>query len=213
MSRKKHLNYDDILTPEQLAELSHAVARKYAKYHNLPKGYTTPQRDPNPPECSTDGCGNPRVPMDHQWFTGKPRFRNICDACHQRNTAGKHGLKNILQVVAKNAGYNSVGEYLDAQAIAEGFKSHTERMNAKHPYRQHRKDYCENTDSRLGYTCTTTIVWEGMLDVDHIDGNPFNNSESNLQTLCKCCHAYKTNIEGDYKTPGRKTKLLDSDTV
>lgn len=29
-------------------------------------------------------------------------------------------------------------------------------------------------------------------DVDHIDGNTFNNAMSNLQPLCKPCHTRKT---------------------
>ncbi len=75
-----------------------------------------------------------------------------------------------------------------------------------------RKDYCENIDRRLGFVCTTTIPmldgkpFVGMLDRDHIDGNPDNEPEdgSNFQTLCKCCHAYKTIKNKDYLTPGRK---------
>ena len=72
-----------------------------------------------------------------------------------------------------------------------------------HPYLQHRKDHCENRDGRLGYVCTTTVFWPGMLDVDHKNGNPSDNRTSNLQTLCKCCHAYKTHKHGDHLTPGR----------
>ena len=34
---------------------------------------------------------------------------------------------------------------------------------------------------------------------------PENNSEENIMTLCKCCHAMKTNREADYKSPGRKS--------
>jgi len=32
-------------------------------------------------------------------------------------------------------------------------------------------------------------------DVDHIDGNSFNNYDSNLAPLCKPCHTRKTNAE------------------
>jgi hypothetical protein len=73
-------------------------------------------------------------------------------------------------------------------------------------YKVNRKTYCENTDGRLGFICTTTILdhaWQ--LDVDHIDGDPSNNDISNHQTLCKCCHAIKTRDERDYLTPGRKS--------
>ena len=38
-----------------------------------------------------------------------------------------------------------------------------------------REEYCENIDGRLGHVCTTTIVIDGQLQVDHIDGNPGNN--------------------------------------
>lgn len=88
------------------------------------------------------------------------------------------------------------------------------------PYLVHRKNYCENIDGRLGFVCTSTILnpidnpelfgddpnptWNAMLQVDHIDGNPFNNDPKNLQTLCACCHIFKTHKEEDYKTPGRK---------
>jgi len=47
------------------------------------------------------------------------------------------------------------------------------------------------------------VLFVGMLDVDHIDGNPKNNDKSNAQTLCKCCHAYKTIKFKDYSSPGR----------
>ena len=72
-------------------------------------------------------------------------------------------------------------------------------------YVQEKKTYCENIDGRLGYKCTTTIVSSCQLEVDHVDGNPSNNKSQNLQTLCGCCHSYKTNIMRDGSTPGRKT--------
>ena len=72
-----------------------------------------------------------------------------------------------------------------------------------HPSRKHRKDYCENISGFLGFRCTTNLMWDGMLDVDHKNGNPSDNRKINLQTLCKCCHAYKTHKNKDAQTPGR----------
>ena len=73
-------------------------------------------------------------------------------------------------------------------------------------YKIHRKDYCENVDGRLGFTCTTNIVDpEWQLDADHINGDPSINTAENIQTLCKCCHAIKTRDSRDYATAGRKT--------
>jgi len=73
-----------------------------------------------------------------------------------------------------------------------------------HPYKKHRKDHCENQSGFLGFKCTANIFWEGMLQVDHINGNPSDNRSINLQTLCGCCHAYKTHKYKDYLTDGRK---------
>jgi hypothetical protein len=178
--------------------------------------------------CSTSGCNNLQAASNYN----PPTWRRYCHQCHNTRTASKHGLKSISEVVAKNAGYNSVKEYKDAcavkegykdyadrlnqEAIAEGWKSYTHKQNSKHPYLKYRKEYCENLDSRLGYKCTTNVVWDGMLDVDHINGNHQDNRPENLQTLCKCCHAYKTNINEDYKTTDQiqeSTDCLEQSTI
>ena len=76
-------------------------------------------------------------------------------------------------------------------------------------YKIHRKKYCENIDGRLGFKCTTTIIDpEWQLDTDHINGDPSDNREENLQTFCKCCHAIKTRDSKDYASPGRKSLNL-----
>jgi len=84
---------------------------------------------------------------------------------------------------------------------------HNKKYNMKAwKYKQHRKDFCENIDGRLGYFCTATIVdtkWQ--LGVDHIDGTPNNDNPNNLQTLCHNCHSYKTKLSRDHLTPGRKS--------
>ena len=73
----------------------------------------------------------------------------------------------------------------------------TQWSNSFHPYKKYRKDYCENKDSRLGFTCTASIVWEGQLQVDHINGDHSDNSPKNLQTLCANCHSAKTHMFED----------------
>lgn len=126
------------------------------------------------PICITPGCGKERQVYNRR-KDGSPIYRHLCQYCHLMKLAEKHGMQNLTQ-----------------------FK------NSIHPYRKHRKTYCENIDGRLGYKCTTTIMIEAQLDVDHIDGNPANNDPDNLQTLCQCCHKYKTLVNEDYKTPGRR---------
>jgi hypothetical protein len=125
-------------------------------------------------------------------------FTNYLDYSKHLNhqLALENGFKNYLDYA----------KHLNHQlALENGFKNYLDYTNSKHPYRKHRKDYCENIDGRLGIPCTTTISILAQLDVDHIDGNARNNKLENLQTLCKCCHTYKTLKEKDYSTPGRKT--------
>lgn len=135
----------------------------------------------------------------------------------------------VLKRTALRQGFSSVSEYqYEAQkrlAIKKGFSSLSEyrihedtkraeqqgisltqlrRNRTRHG--RHQKTYCENIDGRLGYVCTTHIILDvGMLQVDHIDGNSANECVDNYQTLCACCHAYKSNVNKDYATPGRKT--------
>lgn len=146
------------------------------------------------PTCINEGCDGKAHLIQYNKKTGKPNWRKYCGPCHQL-------------AIAKRAGFDSVTEYqtdrLTKIAKEKGFKSLTDFLNSKHPYRKHRKNYCENVDGRLGYKCTATIVWNGQLDVDHIDGNPTNQAEHNLQTLCKNCHSYKTITNKDYKSTGR----------
>lgn len=76
-----------------------------------------------------------------------------------------------------------------------------------------KKDFCENSDKRLGFKCFSggKKVPSFMLDLDHISGNHHNNRINNLQTLCKCCHAAKTKLFGDgtrqYRYGCRNTTL------
>jgi hypothetical protein len=161
------------------------------------------------PDCNkTDGKDKTAQPTGHySKTTGMPMWRKIggkyaCTACHNRRIAKKRGLKSIVHVLAANAGFTSVTSY----------------TNSKHPYLKYRKTYCENKDGRLGFKCTykpptpKTFLKMGLsedfrrwLEVDHIDGNSYNDVESNLQTLCSCCHSIKTFAAGDNITPGRKT--------
>ena len=159
------------------------------------------------PKCQNENCDND-CQISGRRKDGSAIFRKVCQLCHGTKIAKKHGAKNIAEVVAKKAGFESASEYqyhmLKIRAIDLGFANVTSYLNSTHPYRKYRKTYCENIHSILGFKCTTTILLEAQLEVDHIDGNPSNNDENNLQTLCGCCHKYKTIINEDYSSPGRK---------
>ena len=139
-------------------------------------------------QCIVEGCDSQGQHTGKYRTDGTVIYRNRCRKHHEEFTAAKHGLPSIKHVMARNAGFDSVSEF----------------VNSQHPYRKYRKDYCENVTGFLGWVCTSTIVHLVQLDVDHIDGNPENNDPANLQTLCKNCHSVKSLMNKDYLTPGRK---------
>ena len=172
------------------------------------------------PKCQVPGCEN-----NAQLVTNlqDPKFRKskwvaeeyncegfVCSKHHGAKIAENRGAKSITHVMAQNAGF---GDNVTAYT------------NSKHPYLKYRKTYCENRDGRFGFKCTFTpppghVLEElglredfmGWLQVDHKNGNHFDNREENLQTLCANCHNVKTFSNGDYATPGRKTRSKPDDS-
>ena len=71
----------------------------------------------------------------------------------------------------------------------------------------YKKKYCENKDGRLGFDCTYKILDECQLEMDHIDGDRWNNIQKNVQTICRNCHAIKTKLCGDSKNNKEKLTL------
>ena len=125
------------------------------------------------PICINKNCNTNAQWMGTYRVDGSPQFRKYCGACHAERQAVKKG------------------------------QTKTEWINAMHPYRKHRKEYCENKDGRLGYKCNYKIRFSGQLQVDHINGKPIDDRPKNLQTLCANCHIFKTFNSGDNATPGR----------
>ena len=134
------------------------------------------------PICINDDCNRECQFMGSYRIDGTPQFRKYCTPCHHERQAKKKG------------------------------QTKTEWINAMHPYLKYRKTYCENKDGRFGFKCKYKIVFSGQLQVDHINGNPTDHSQHNLQTLCANCHIFKTHSNGDRATPGRKyfSELLKS---
>ncbi len=136
-------------------------------------------KDPKHPTCVNHGCNDK---VHNQFYKGgKPHYRSVCFHCHN---AGRKGSK-----VTYKEGVTPV-----------------------------KRDYCENyLDNRFGeeFICPTKhdktkinkaqetgVLPSRDLDMDHKDGNHYNNVPENQQTLCKACHGYKTDKNDDLKTRG-----------
>ena len=70
---------------------------------------------------------------------------------------------------------------------------------------------CSNADGHLGFECPIDYdkaEWMiGVTEVDHKDGDYFNNDESNLDELCPCCHKQKSKLHGDFNN-ARKVRAF-----
>ena len=140
------------------------------------------------PICNIKGCKK-ACHVSGKKSDGSPRYRKVCAYHHFGKIVKKHGAKSMVEVLAHNAGFKTTSAYL----------------NSFHPYRKHRMEHCENRDGRLGFKCRYKIRTPSQLHVDHKNGKPNDNRKCNLQTLCANCHEYKSVMNGDKKTPGRKT--------
>jgi hypothetical protein len=53
--------------------------------------------------------------------------------------------------------------------------------------------------------------WNGnniTLELDHVDGNPYNNNEENLRCICPNCHSQSDNYKAKNKGSGRHYRTI-----
>ncbi len=79
---------------------------------------------------------------------------------------------------------------------------------------QHKKEYCENIDGHLGFSCpvdpTSWPDFQGALDLEHDDGDHDNNDRNNVKTICKICHMRKSKDNDDFNSYKDSSRNLDS---
>ena len=77
---------------------------------------------------------------------------------------------------------------------------------------RHKKDHCENHDGHLGFTCPVPRdkwdVHRSSLQLDHKDGNHWNNNPENVETLCPLCHDKKGEQNGDFNSHKKSARKL-----
>ena len=110
----------------------------------------------------------------------------------------KHSLSEINQelrtAICSVCGLTKI-KLRNSKALSLGGKYKCKSVYTKarnksiYPYIVYKKDYCQHCDFKP--------VHSSQLDVDHIDGDRWNNDPANLQTLCANCHRLKTHLSGD----------------
>lgn len=176
--------------------------------HDCKTNYDYSSKNPNR-ICCVEGCNDlgQDVTKKKEKEKGVIRRRKYCIKHFKSDLAERNGAESFLHILARNKGV-TVEEYcrnlVQNRADAMGV-SVTAYRRSIHKSRRHILDYCENVDGRLGFKCTTTIIVDcGMLHGDHKNGVPWDHRPSNLQTLCSCCHSYKSHIFKDYASVGRR---------
>jgi hypothetical protein len=66
----------------------------------------------------------------------------------------------------------------------------------KAPIRQFLLDECGHQCSKCGWCEIHPVTGKIPLEINHIDGNAFNNNRENLEVLCPNCHSLTPNYRG-----------------
>ncbi len=109
--------------------------------------------------------------------------------------------KNKQKQKSKGRGYHPLCSSCEVRLYR---KTKPKRPKDGWPIKPHRRDL-----KLLCLKCGFTSEYRCQFDIDHIDGNHFNNDPSNLQELCANCHRLKTYLNKD--TGKRRNKITLSD--
>jgi len=124
------------------------------------------------PKCVNPGCNN-KVTC-RNW--GNWSFKSECNRCMTARKEKRYIIEDGIRFFVDKKG-NNIGIIM------------------------HKETFCENHDGHLGFLCPVPHSnWPGFesgLDLDHVDGNHYNNEPENVRTYCKLCHGRKSIESGD----------------
>jgi hypothetical protein len=121
------------------------------------------------PKCVNPGCHNEITCRDWKNWS----FKSECTRCATARKEKRYIIEDNLKFIVNKGGKN-LGIII------------------------HKETFCENRDGHLGFMCPIpSDVWENGgfesgLDLDHVNGNHYDNDPENVQTYCKMCHGRKS---------------------
>lgn len=91
--------------------------------------------------------------------------------------------------------------------LVTGSRGITTKNISRHLDRYLREKY-KNKCSQCGWNNINQFLQKVPLEIDHIDGDSENNSESNLQVICPNCHSLSKNYRNLNRGRGRAWRML-----
>jgi len=151
------------------------------------------KKDPDRPICANEGCVC-EVHLVIYTDSGKPKYRTVCQNCHYANIGFKnYNYKQGVIPIKKNYCENYIHK------VIKGI-----------PENKWKPCPTEHDKTLINIANETGVLPSRDLHTDHIDGDHYNNTPENTQTLCSACHTYKTNIAGDLKSRGTNIFIRNS---
>lgn len=121
------------------------------------------------PKCVNPGCYNIITCRDWKNWS----FKSECNRCSTARKEKRYILEDGIRFFVDKKGKN-IGIIM------------------------HKQIFCENHDGHLGFLCPIPReIWnepkfQSGLDLDHVNGNHYDNDPENVRTYCKMCHGEKS---------------------
>ena len=125
-----------------------------------------------------------------------------CPGCSRAFLPANGLQKHCSMSCSHKASYQKfIQEWLDGLHSV----STTERVPPR--IRRYLFEVNESRCCSCGWSKVHSVTGKIPLTVNHINGNPYDNTPSNLELICPCCHSLTPNYCGLNKGSGRKKRL------